>query len=195
MQSQQFEYQYQPQPEHSYRPNTYTNYPPQASYPEPVYIERPYNEQASVSLQQAVYQPVQPQFVAPQPSADIDGRLMATASYSLGWLSGLVCLLFSRNRFVRFHALQSVLFFGAITLLDFLWLVTLPMSRWFHFLPSSMMVLSTLVFLLAFLLINFIAFIGWIIAMVQAFRGSDYRMPVVGSIAAGLFPPVSNLKP
>ncbi len=46
-------------------------------------------------------------------------RLAAALSYVFAWVTGFIFFLFAekRNRFVRFHALQSLLFFGVISIL------------------------------------------------------------------------------
>ena len=47
-----------------------------------------------------------------------------------GWISGIVVLLTERqNRFVRFHAMQSILVFGALSLAWFLCL-SIPLLGW-----------------------------------------------------------------
>jgi uncharacterized membrane protein len=101
--------------------------------------------------------------------------LAAILCYSIGWLTGLLFLLFAReNRFVRFHALQSLAFFGSINLLD----IALVKIAVYH-LPY----LSHLA-ILGFLFLNFIAFIGWCIAIVQASRGKYYKLPFIGDLVA-----------
>src|SRR5260221_12971769 len=51
-------------------------------------------------------------------SYEIGSRFAAFLSYTSFWLTGLLFLLFeNRNRFVRFHALQSLLFFGGVNVL------------------------------------------------------------------------------
>jgi uncharacterized membrane protein len=106
-------------------------------------------------------------------------KLGAMLSYSLGWFSGLFFLLFaSQNRYVRFHALQSTLFFGVINIVDIVLIVTgvrghLPfIDAWVNLLIVGL-----------FLFINFVAFVGWIVGMVQAGRGKYYKLPFVGAIA------------
>lgn len=101
--------------------------------------------------------------------------LAAILCYSIGWLTGLLFLLFAReNRFVRFHALQSLAFFGSINLLDIV-LIRIGMLHLPH--------LSWLA-ALSLLLLNFIAFIGWCVAIVQASRGKYYRLPFIGDLVA-----------
>ena len=101
--------------------------------------------------------------------------LAAILCYSIGWLTGLLFLLFaSENRFVRFHALQSLAFFGSINLLDIalirIGMLHLPQLSWLA--------------ALSLLLLNFIAFIGWCVAIVQASRGKYYRLPFIGDLVA-----------
>ena len=121
----------------------------------------------------------QPQFVGTSQLSDI--RFSAVLSYAFGWLTGLLFLLFGgRNRFVRFHALQSLAFFGAINVID-VGLFSIVRVMW-HFSPF-------LVFcgLLMFMMLNFIAFVTWIMAMVQAARGVYFRLPFVGELVARCF--------
>ncbi len=102
----------------------------------------------------------------------------AVLCYVFGWLSGLLFLLFARgDRYLRFHALQSFLFFGIVNMLDFAFLFALHAFTPFFFVPEFIL-------LLFFLLLNFIAFVGWIVAMVQASGGVYYRLPFVGDAVA-----------
>jgi uncharacterized membrane protein len=83
----------------------------------------------------------------------------------LGWLSGLAFLLLEKeDKFVRFHAMQSVVTFGALTV--FLALVFIPVIGW---------VFGWLDIVLAFVL--------WIILMIKAGQGKKIKMPIAGDIA------------
>jgi uncharacterized membrane protein len=102
--------------------------------------------------------------------------LAAILCYSIGWLTGLLFLLFVReNRFVRFHALQSLIFFGGINLID----IALLRIGMIHVRPLSAFIV------LFFMLLNFVAFVGWVVAIIQASRGQYYRLPFVGNLVAG----------
>ena len=116
-----------------------------------------------------------PPAFSPAP-ASIDGRHLAGAlSYSFCWFSGLLFLLFAgENRYIRFHALQSIAFFGAINLIDVGVFATLARFRGFH---SPGLILLSLFFLF---ILNFIGFIGWLVAIIQASRGLYYKLPFVG---------------
>ncbi|MBO0777924.1 MAG: hypothetical protein J2P37_03765 [Ktedonobacteraceae bacterium] len=117
-----------------------------------------------------------------------EGNFFAALSYSLGWFSGLIFLLFSNNRYVRFHALQALLFFGGINLLDAIIISAIGVLHPFWPFPNFIL-------FLAFMGVNFIAFIGWVVGMFQAYRGTYYRMPLVGTIATNLVPPHGIVKP
>jgi uncharacterized membrane protein len=101
-------------------------------------------------------------------SLGLDANLAAALSYLLGFVSGIIVLVLEKdNRFVRFHALQSVLAFGGITLL------------W---------VLLNAVPILGFLLGVFIIIPGsavvWLLMMFKAYQGDEFKLPIVGPIAA-----------
>jgi uncharacterized membrane protein len=38
--------------------------------------------------------------------------------------------------------------------------------------------------ILLFLFLNFVAFVGWVVGMIQAARGRYYRLPLVGDLLA-----------
>ena len=81
-----------------------------------------------------------------------------------------------KNRFVRFHALQSLLFFGAVNIIYivFLWGVThWPLPHFFWVIP-----------VLVFLGVNIIAFITWIVGIVSTLRGDYVHLPFVGEFVA-----------
>ena len=52
-------------------------------------------------------------------SIGLNENVAGLLCYVLGWISGLVFLLIeSENKFVRFHALQSIIVFGALTVIQ-----------------------------------------------------------------------------
>jgi uncharacterized membrane protein len=95
-------------------------------------------------------------------------NVAALIAYLFGWLSGLIIFLLEKeSRFVRFHALQSLIFFGAMSLILGV-LGRIPVIGW------------------VFAVVGGIATFGyWIIGMIKAYQGELFRFPVVGDIAAG----------
>ncbi len=76
-------------------------------------------------------------------SLNLDENVEALLCYVLGWVSGLIFLLLEKkSKFVKFHAMQSLIIFLAITVISVL-------VGW---LPVLGVIFSTLIGLLAFIL-------------------------------------------
>jgi len=74
-------------------------------------------------------------------------------SYALGWVTGIIFLILERdNEFVRFHALQSIIIFGGITV-GMLLLGMVPVVGW---------ILN--------IVIGFGAFTFWVLLMSRAYQ-------------------------
>ncbi len=86
--------------------------------------------------------------------------------YLLFWVTGLEFLFTEKDdRFIRFHAIQSIIVFGAISV-AFLTLFWIPVVGW---------VFSWILGALAFVL--------WIVLMIRAYQGSRYKVFIAGKIA------------
>ena len=93
-------------------------------------------------------------------------NVVAALCYPVGWLSGLFFLLLERkNKFVRFHAMQSILLFMPYAL--FLFLVA--------WIPTIGWAIADGIGMPGLLLI--------VIPMYMAFRGSKFKIPIIGKIA------------
>lgn len=89
-------------------------------------------------------------------------RTAGLLCYLFGWIGGLVFLFLEpRNRFIRFHAIQSILFFGAITILGWV----------FGFFPFASGI------------VGLVGFIGWLVLIIAAYRGRYYKLPFFGDYA------------
>ena len=96
-----------------------------------------------------------------------DANVAAALAYLLGWISGVVVLLMEReNQFVRFHALQSVIVFGALSVAWFLCL-SIPILGW----------------LISFILIPPVSAVIWLLLMFKAYQGERFKLPIAGDIA------------
>jgi hypothetical protein len=62
---------------------------------------------------------------SPPASAVTDAGLQENVAgllcYALGWITGLIFFLIDKRPFVRFHAKQSIVVFGALNILHFAW--------------------------------------------------------------------------
>ena len=86
--------------------------------------------------------------------------------YVLGWITGIIFLIIEKeNKFVRFHAVQSIVVFGAYTIISII-LGWIPFIGW---------IINTILGIAAFIL--------WIVLMIKAYQGQIYKLPVAGNIA------------
>jgi uncharacterized membrane protein len=101
-------------------------------------------------------------------STGLEANLAAALSYLVGFVTGAIFLVLEKeNRFVRFHAMQSTLLFAGIVLLDIL-LQIVP-------LVGALVVV--------FLVIPASAIL-WLLLMFKAYQGEEFKLPVIGRIAA-----------
>lgn len=106
-------------------------------------------------------------------SINMDPNTAAGLSYLGTWLTGLIFYLMEKqNRFVRFHAMQSILAFAALFVLEI----------------ASNVIFSALSFVSiigCFLspLIGIAIVAVWIICMINAFQGKYFKLPVIGDYA------------
>lgn len=86
--------------------------------------------------------------------------------YVLGWITGIVFLLIEpENKFVRFHAVQSICVFGILTVAGII----------LGLIPFIGFVISWLISILSLIL--------WIVLMVKAYQGKKYKLPWAGDFA------------
>ncbi len=92
--------------------------------------------------------------------------------YVLGWVSGVVFFLIEQeNKFVRFHAIQSIVTFGSITVVS----IALSIIGLIPYLG--------VVFDIANWILRLLAFVLWIVLMVKAYQGTKYKLPWAGEFA------------
>lgn len=95
--------------------------------------------------------------------------------YVVGWVSGLVFILIEKeNKFVRFHAMQSIVAFGAITAL----LIILNILGLMPVIGILFDILSIFVWILSVVL--------WIVLMIKAYQGESFNLPWAGNFAQNL---------
>lgn len=107
-------------------------------------------------------------------SMGMQANVAAGLSYVLGWVTGLVFFLVEKqNRFVRFHAMQSILFFGGLSvlgiILNFVWGFGIPFISFVALCING--------------LLGLVAFVGWIVLLINGFQGKYFKLPVIGDYA------------
>ena len=111
-------------------------------------------------------------------SSGLQANMAALLSYLAGWITGLIFFLIEKdNKFVRFHAMQSIIVFGAFSALGIVISVLASIAVAIHayFLLPLIGILSSLLWIVALIL--------WIVLMIKAYQGDKFKLPVVGDIA------------
>lgn len=106
----------------------------------------------------------------------LDERLESVLAYLFGWVSGLVLLLIEKNRAVRWHAAQSLVTFGTLSLLMF----GVSMLK---VLLGSIPLLGLMTDFGLGLLLNVLWWAGvflWIWLMAMAWVRPKYQLPLIG---------------
>src|SRR6202041_3477446 len=115
--------------------------------------------------------------VAAPAQSQMAETLAATLSYTLGWLTGLIFYLIDKRPYVRFHAAQSIVVFGGLTVIR----IVLSML----FISGGMAGFSRGVGILW--LVSPPGFVLWILLMVKAYQGEKYRVPLAADLADQIF--------
>lgn len=119
---------------------------------------------------------------APHPSTaptstGLQPNVAGALCYLLGVITGVAFLVLEKeNRFVRFHAAQSIVISIAMIALS---IALSILSGVLAFIP----ILGWIVALLLSLVIGFGSFALWLFLMWQAFQGKEWEAPVVGTYA------------
>jgi uncharacterized membrane protein len=113
-------------------------------------------------------------------STGLNARTEALLSYLLGWVSGLIFFVIERkNKYVRFHAIQSFLYFGSLAII-------LGVLKLVGGILGSIFLIGFVlgfIFNIAIFLVGFIIFVSWVYLMVQAYRGKKPKVPFFGDFA------------
>ncbi len=148
----------------------------QPGYQQPGYQQPPYGQQQGAYQQSSAasasgasstaYQQSSAASASGASSTGLQPNVAAGLSYLFVWVGGLVFFLIEKqNRFVRFHAMQSLIFFGGLSILAYV----------IGYIPFLGGILSGLLWL--------VWVVGWIFLMIQGFQGKYFKLPVVGDYA------------
>ena len=110
-------------------------------------------------------------------STGVEPRLAAVLAYTAWWLSGLVFLIIEQqHRGVRFHAAQSLVLFGGLS-------VVIGLLSMFS---VGMLVVSASAFQVARFLVSAVwiaAVVIWLVLMFRSLKGETWRVPFVADVA------------
>lgn len=92
-----------------------------------------------------------------------DQKMKGALAYVLSWLTGIIVLLIANDdKFLKFHAWQSIIFGVVVTV------VVIALN---FILPASLSILASLVSLVCWLFMLYGAY--------QVYSGNDFKIPVV----------------
>jgi uncharacterized membrane protein len=101
-------------------------------------------------------------------ASGLDANVAAALSYLVGFVTGIIFLVVEKdNRFVRFHAMQSTVFFLGLIVIDVL-----------------LQVIPLLGFLFVVFIVIPISAVMWLLLMYKAYQGEEFKLPLVGQWAA-----------
>ena len=114
-----------------------------------------------------------------QASTGLTSNVAAALAYVLGLVTGIIFLVlepYKRDRFVRFHAMQSILFCVAAIAFSIAWSILVNIlvniSAWTAVALTPIGLLISLGF-----------FLFWLFLMYQAYSRREFRIPFIGAIA------------
>ena len=113
----------------------------------------------------------------------LDGNIAAALGYPIGVIAIVNLVMEKENKFVRFHAIQSlVLIVVYIVTFIVLMVVGMILTIGLAMIDSSLAIIGALVYaLIGFVALAF--FIGLIFAALKAYQGQLFKLPIVGNIA------------
>ena len=102
---------------------------------------------------------------------DLDEKIAGLLSYALGFISGIFFYVMEReNKFVRFHALQSTVWFLALCVVQFILglLTGFPvLGILFRFLNGA---------------VGLFCAVSWVYLMYMAYKGAEFKIPILGDV-------------
>lgn len=103
---------------------------------------------------------------SPTTSTGLPENVASLLCYVLGWITGIIFLIIEpNNKTVKFHALQSIIVFGAFTVIQII----------FGWIPIINVIIGAIVGVLGFIL--------WIVLIVMAAQGKKWKAPIAGNYA------------
>ena len=105
----------------------------------------------------------------------LDENIAGVVCYLGWWITGIVFLVCEReNKTVRFHAMQSIIWFGALSVV------------------LSIIVAFSKLWIIGFLfgivggIVGFAASLSWLFLMLSAYGNTKFKIPVIGSVVEGV---------
>jgi uncharacterized membrane protein len=99
-------------------------------------------------------------------STGIQPNVAGLLCYLVGFITGIIFFLIEKeNKFVRFHAMQSIITFGGLFVLGIVAGIV----------PVIGLMVGSLIWIVDVIL--------WILLMIKAYQGEQFKLPFVGELA------------
>jgi uncharacterized membrane protein len=110
--------------------------------------------------------------LAASPTEGLQENVAGLLCYLFGWVTGIIFLLIDKRPFVKFHAAQSIVVFGGLTVIRI----------------GLLFLHGMLGGILGFGLFGLLGLLGlilWVLLMVKAYQHQMFRLPIAADIADG----------
>jgi uncharacterized membrane protein len=114
--------------------------------------------------------------VAASPTEGLAENVAGLLCYLLGWLTGIIFLLIDKRPFVKFHAAQSIVVFGGLTVLRIALGIMFSFGGLFTFGIGGLL----------FMVLGLVGLVLWILLMVKAYQHELFKIPIAAGIAEGI---------
>jgi uncharacterized membrane protein len=99
-------------------------------------------------------------------TVNLSQNIVGVLCYLFGWITGIIFfVLEQKNKWVRFHAAQSIVVFGSLSILTAI-LAWIPIIGW---------IFSVVIWIVGFIL--------WVVLMYKAYQGERFKLPLAGDLA------------
>lgn len=98
----------------------------------------------------------------PTAQSGLKPNTAALLSYLLGYITGIIFLIISKDKYVRFHAMQSTITF-----------ISLNVIQW----------IIGYMFPFFYMIVSIISLVLWVVLMYKAYHMEKFKLPVIGDLA------------
>ena|SRR5437899_7865109 len=116
--------------------------------------------------------------VAPA-SAGLTDNVAGLLCYIAGFITGILFLVlapYNQNKFIRFHAFQSIFLCVA-------WVAVVIVERIISLIVLNISIALLAMLSLIWMLVGLAFFALWIVLMVKAYQGQRWKLPIIGDLA------------
>ena len=119
-------------------------------------------------------------------STGLDANIASLLAYLLGLLGGLIFFFMEKSsRFVKFHAMQSILFQVLIAVYVIFAIIVSVILGVLGAAMNGGIIITILggLFTLVLVVVSLAFFIGFVMLLIKAFQGQTFKLPIIGNMA------------